>query len=101
MIVHSILEAIRRREPWMTNAACQHHDPELWFPTRGQPTTTAKTICDSCPVRTNCLQYGLDEQHGIWGGLSAGERAIYRKAIPVIVHTDAVTRPRHEQAARA
>lgn len=83
MSVQQILDAIRRREPWMANAACTNHPPELWFPTRGQPTTTAKAICNTCPVRTPCLHYGINEHHGIWGGLSEQQRDTYRKAHPM------------------
>jgi WhiB family redox-sensing transcriptional regulator len=35
-----------------------------------------------CPVVDKCLQYALEnrEQHGIWGGLTVGERqALLRK----------------------
>lgn len=88
MSVHSILEALRKREPWMTQAACQTHPPHLWFPTRGEPTRPAKTICNTCPVQTNCLHYGINEHHGIWGGLSEHERDTYRKTHPMTTHSD-------------
>jgi WhiB family redox-sensing transcriptional regulator len=36
----------------------------------------AKAICASCPVQTICLDYalGIQEPHGIWGGLTETER---------------------------
>ncbi|MFW0787678.1 WhiB family transcriptional regulator [Gordonia sp. CPCC 206044] len=36
----------------------------------------AKALCLSCPVRERCLRYALDvdEEQGIWGGLSPAER---------------------------
>jgi WhiB family redox-sensing transcriptional regulator len=36
----------------------------------------AKRICAYCPVRQACLDYALNagEPHGIWGGLTPGER---------------------------
>ncbi|MEL7159098.1 MAG: WhiB family transcriptional regulator [Actinomycetota bacterium] len=36
----------------------------------------AKEICASCPVQADCRDYSIEirEQHGIWGGLTEGER---------------------------
>jgi hypothetical protein len=69
-----------------------HHDPDLWFPeeqeSRGRPSRanhermvkralTAISICQSCPSRSACLTEGMREEnieHGIWGGMLAGER---------------------------
>jgi WhiB family redox-sensing transcriptional regulator len=36
----------------------------------------AKSICRSCSVREECLEYALRirEPHGIWGGLNETER---------------------------
>jgi WhiB family redox-sensing transcriptional regulator len=69
-------------------------DTELWFPPRDK--TKYKTIAEisksvcygrdgfpECPVRKDCLLYAdqMDEQHGIWGGMSHRERnALKRKA---------------------
>lgn len=37
----------------------------------------AKALCQSCPLRRRCLNRAVDrgEQFGIWGGLTATERA--------------------------
>ena len=52
----------------------------------------SKAVCfgkdgaPACPVRLQCLLYSdkMDEQHGIWGGLSHRERnALKRKAAKV------------------
>lgn len=69
-------------------------DTELWFPPRDKTkykkiATISKGVCfgrdglGECPVRKECLLYSdkMDEQHGIWGGLSHRERnAVKRKA---------------------
>lgn len=34
----------------------------------------AKRICRTCPVITNCLQYGMEIPSGIYGGKTALER---------------------------
>lgn len=34
----------------------------------------AKTLCATCPVRRECLTYGIGEQNGIWAGTLPWER---------------------------
>jgi WhiB family redox-sensing transcriptional regulator len=80
----------------MKDAACKKADltmfgkgTDLFFPPRDKDlykviSTEAKKFCFGdeergrapCPVRNKCLWYAveLDEQHGIWGGLSHRER---------------------------
>lgn len=38
----------------------------------------AKEICASCPVEKDCRTYAIEirEQHGIWGGMTEGERRL-------------------------
>jgi WhiB family redox-sensing transcriptional regulator len=69
-------------------------DTEMWFPPREKEkykeiADKAKAVCfgrdgrPACPVRVECLLYseGMEEQYGIWGGLSHRERnAMKRKA---------------------
>lgn len=63
-------------QPWVTQGACQGHDPDLFFPTQGESVAQAKAICGDCPVREACLEYALEngEKFGIWGGTSERER---------------------------
>ena len=64
---------------WMADAKCASSglDPETWFPER-QPTVKAiaKRICQTCPVRQECLDFADQEGYddGIWGGLDRDER---------------------------
>lgn len=65
------------REPWMDDALCAQSDPEAFFPEKGGSTRDAKKVCAECTVREQCLAYAL-EHHiawGVWGGLSAKQRA--------------------------
>jgi hypothetical protein len=69
-------------------------DTELWYPPRDKAKYQAiaevsKAVCygkdglPECPVRKECLLYSdkMEEQHGIWGGMSHRERnALKRKA---------------------
>ncbi len=61
---------------WQGDALCAQTDPEAFFPEKGGSTRDAKSICNSCEVQAECLEYALrnDERFGIWGGLSERER---------------------------
>jgi WhiB family redox-sensing transcriptional regulator len=61
---------------WQTDALCSQTDPEAFFPEKGGSTRDAKRVCTSCDVKSECLEYALqnDERFGIWGGLSERER---------------------------
>ncbi|PII84168.1 transcription factor WhiB [Leucobacter sp. OLJS4] len=66
---------------WQSDALCAQTDPEAFFPEKGGSTREAKRICESCEVRSECLDYALanDERFGIWGGLSERERRRLRR----------------------
>ena len=61
---------------WQAKALCSQTDPEAFFPEKGGSTREAKSVCWSCEVRVECLEYALEhhENFGIWGGLSERER---------------------------
>ena len=67
---------------WQEEANCLGVDPDLFFPERGASTREAKSVCRSCEVRVDCLEYALahGEKFGIWGGLSERERRRVRLA---------------------
>ena len=67
---------------WQERALCAQTDPEAFFPEKGGSTREAKRVCQSCTVRTECLEYALaqDERFGIWGGLSERERRKLKRA---------------------
>lgn len=69
---------------WHKQAECQHHDPNMWFPTddrfEQENVARAKTICRSCPVINECAEWGVrHENYGIWGGMTANELDAERK----------------------
>jgi len=68
----------------LNDALCAQTDPELFFPEKGGTAEPAKAICRQCPVQIQCLEWALknNEQHGIWGGLSASERERLQKRRP-------------------
>lgn len=63
---------------WEHQAACRGADPEIFFAEKSDHTavTAAKSICATCPVTTQCLDYAIagHERDGIWGGLLPHER---------------------------
>lgn len=64
---------------WIKHAACRGKPIEIFFIERGQSSREAKEICNSCSVKSECLEDALDVKHeidmfGIFGGLSPRER---------------------------
>ncbi|MGH3369724.1 MAG: WhiB family transcriptional regulator [Nocardioidaceae bacterium] len=49
---------------------CRREDPELFFAESPADVELAKSLCGTCPVRTECLNAALDrrEPWGVWGG---------------------------------
>lgn len=68
---------------WRERAACKGLNPSLFFtekgPGRGDPYTEARKVCATCPVTAECLEVGIAEKIGMWGGLSPKERRTYRR----------------------
>jgi len=68
---------------WQQARACKNTDPELFFGPEHEAVRArdirqaqAKAICNTCPVRAECLEYGIEHSdgYGIWGGLNGKER---------------------------
>jgi len=60
-------------------------DPDQWFPVSNdtakarEEASAAIAVCNSCPVRAQCLELSFRHNpgfgaHGVWGGLVEGER---------------------------
>jgi hypothetical protein len=94
------MKAIRRIDELPRGGTCVGQDPEIWFPMadKSQPgqfsqnyrkaredTETAKKICSTCKIKTECLSYALyHEMFGIWGGATERERHKIRKQLNII-----------------
>jgi WhiB family redox-sensing transcriptional regulator len=60
---------------WHGRGLCVGEDPDVFFPSHGDPGTNAREVCVACPVRDDCLKYAMDaDEFGIWGGLDQDER---------------------------
>ena len=69
---------------WDDRAECRGTSEEIFFPPGRNPDyTAAQRICIGCQVRPICLvdvmayEHGrpVDHRHGVWGGLTPGQRA--------------------------
>lgn len=71
---------------WRQRAACrQAEDPDLFFPISDKGPSVAqeaeaKSICEECGVKGQCLDWALETgQTGIWGGTNEDERRRIRR----------------------
>jgi WhiB family transcriptional regulator, redox-sensing transcriptional regulator len=72
------------RPEWQLRAACRGlaadaGNYDLFFPGQSKSATPAKTICGTCPVRTECEGFGAYERAGVWGGFTREERQARRR----------------------
>lgn len=79
-----LVEMLFRRSgdtDWMDYALCAETDPEIFFPGKGKPNREARQVCSSCEVRSECLEYALDneERFGVWGGYGDTKRRKLKK----------------------
>jgi WhiB family transcriptional regulator, redox-sensing transcriptional regulator len=91
-----MVEALFRREltddRWMGEASCKGLT-HLFFPppaerpqARDRREATAREVCGSCPVNSNCQQFArTHHEYGFWGGESEDERhaAGFRLIAPI------------------
>jgi WhiB family redox-sensing transcriptional regulator len=63
---------------------CQTHDPELFFAESPADVEYAKSLCQPCPVRRECLNGALArrEPWGVWGGELLVQGAIVPRKRP-------------------
>lgn len=61
-------------ENWAQRAACLGKSDELFV--KGAEQNRAKLMCNTCPVRAECLAEALDNriEWGVWGGMTERER---------------------------
>ncbi|NIS66180.1 MAG: hypothetical protein GTO05_13680, partial [Gemmatimonadales bacterium] len=66
---------------WIHQAACRSLPTSVFFPAPGEDraVSLAKAICVGCLVKGACLEFGLHQPDGIWGGTTPGERRRIRR----------------------
>lgn len=74
----------RRPGDWVEVALCREVGSEMFYPPDDKPVArdfyaNAKSICNRCEVISDCLEYGINEVYGVWGGTTPSERARIRE----------------------
>jgi WhiB family redox-sensing transcriptional regulator len=73
---------------WQEEGLCRGYDNVLFFGDEGESElekqareSRAKSICKTCPVLEPCLEFAMEtnQKYGIWGGLTAKERASLKR----------------------
>ncbi|WP_370466345.1 WhiB family transcriptional regulator [Mycolicibacterium mageritense] len=79
----SLLIPLAEAYAWQRQALCRGEDSGIFFGIDGERGKArsarirrAKTMCERCPVSTECLQFSLrfEEPFGVWGGVAEDER---------------------------
>lgn len=72
----------------LRGGACVGADPDVFFPSgaltppeQAKQIGKAKTVCQNCDLRIECLEGALErnEPYGVWGGLTGNERRALKK----------------------
>jgi len=88
----------------LDRGACREADPALFVSDGDGSADRAKGICSRCEIRLDCLALALSTSRldGVWGGLTARERARYasdrphreeHRIVPRIAGTGGLERP--------
>ena len=72
---------------WRDDAACRWLKTSIFFPKDAREPDaykTARAICETCTVRTDCLSLVLgleptDDKWGMFGGLTPSERRVMKR----------------------
>jgi WhiB family redox-sensing transcriptional regulator len=70
-----------KKGAWTDQAACRGTETEIFFPATPDEEAEALSICATCPVRAQCLDYAVRnrETYGIWGGTTPEQRRRMRR----------------------
>jgi len=71
------------RPAFHADASCKEHPELTWFPSKGDDTSAALAVCQTCLVVAECRSWALAQGpglQGIWGGLSGQQRRVRRRA---------------------
>lgn len=66
-------------DEWRLQALCHKRNADFWYPPLDadapeQYYSIAREVCRCCPVWEQCLQDGVSEKWGMWGGLTPKDR---------------------------
>lgn len=88
-------------QQWADRGACRGSDPDELF-VQGAAQNRAKSVCQGCLVRTECLADALDNrtEFGVWGGMTERERRALLRKRPDITSWKSALRASVEGSAR-
>lgn len=74
---------MRGFQSWRDASLCKGKLVDIWYApleadNQEQYNAVAREVCHVCPVWIECLNDGIDEQWGIWGGLTPLERSVFK-----------------------
>lgn len=66
-------------DDWRKESLCKNRHIDLWYPPLDTDVPEnyyqiARLVCRQCPVWKECLDDGVEERWGMWGGLTPQER---------------------------
>lgn len=66
---------------WHEDGLCRQVDPEIFHDdhSASKETRAACQVCTACPVQSECLEAGMGEKFGVWGGLTPRQRQRLRE----------------------
>jgi hypothetical protein len=70
---------------WRRQRACRSLAPDELFPEDefgnepNYPPPNVAWICQACPVRAECLADGMNEEYGIFGGMTGYQRSLINR----------------------
>jgi WhiB family transcriptional regulator, redox-sensing transcriptional regulator len=72
----SIQEMNSEQSKWWGLGACRGLDATIFYPDEETQAEAAKSVCATCRVQTECLDYALKfrEKAGVWGGATERDR---------------------------
>lgn len=77
---------------WKHQAECRGRPADWWHPPHDAPTSTrnrlhafARTLCNICPVQTECLAHAIvnHETDGMWGGQTPKQRSRISRTVDI------------------
>lgn len=82
-------------DDWYDRIGCKEHETDVFFG-GAFASKIALRICSTCPVRGYCLEKGWEEDYGVWGGQTEGQRRHLR----YVMKLDTVSRRQRRRAIR-
>jgi WhiB family redox-sensing transcriptional regulator len=72
----------RPKNEWAPFGNCLGKPTETFYTRNGAISDEIRELCETCPVRLDCLVFALvNDEHGIWGGTTRLQRSRFPKEV--------------------